>query len=212
MKDKIKKWHLRLAKEFKEVTIEDIYDEFFIKEPLTKALEMEIANILKELDFFKKRTIIDDSKKTIWNNYSLQEIENCKEWINLQTKLKSMYTMNSYRAKHLVESWSDIYIGNDSFIKAIQELNISYVVEGPNIMVGISEKKNIMNYLISHYKKETPIGDLARDVITDFGAECKNLTFSKIKKSLDEHNACRGAYEALNKAKEDYTEWYFGKR
>lgn len=211
MKDKIKKWHLSLPKEFKEVTIEEIHDEFYRKEPLTKSLEMEIANILKELDFFKKRTIIDDSKKTIWNNYSLQEIEECKEWINMQTRLKSMYTMNSYRAKHLVERWSGIYIGNDSFIKAIYELGIPYVVEGPNIMVGISEKKNIINYLISQYKKDTPIGDLARDVIADFGTTDKKLTFAKIKKSLDEHGACRGAYEALGEAKECYRDWYFGK-
>ena len=211
MKDKIKKWHLSLPKEFKEVTIEEIHDEFFRKEPLTKALEMEIANILKELDFFKKRTIIDDSKKTIWNNYTLQEIENCKKWIGLQKRLKTFYTMNSYRAKHLVERWAGIYIGNDSFIKAVQELNIPYVVEGPNIMVGISEKKTVMSYLVSQYKKDTPIGDLARDVIKEFGTNPIKLSFTRIKKSLDEHGACSGAYIALKEAKEDYRDWYFGK-
>lgn len=211
MKDKIKKWHLSLPKEFKEVTIEEIYDEFFRKtQPLTKALEMEIANILKELDFFKKRVVDEDGKKTVWNNYSLQEIEECKEWINMQTRTKK-FSMNSYRAKHLVERWAGIYIGNDSFIKAIEELNIPYMVEGPNIIVGISERKNIMNYLISQYKKDTPIGDLARDVISDFGATDKKLTFGKIKKSLDKYGACRGAYEALAEAKELYRDWYFGK-
>ena len=56
-------------------------------------------------------------------------------------------------------------------------------------------------FLKQSFEEDSKIGDLARDFIA---SKCKATSYEGVKRSLDKHNACCEAYNALELAYELY--------
>lgn len=86
----------------------------------------------------------DGKPEEMLSSELLQQFSACKNWLNKVVKIRSFNRNHtSYRYKHMVERWADLYVSNGAFIAAAIALDFPIKrthSKSPNVFLPISNK------------------------------------------------------------------------
>ena len=154
----------------------------------------------------------------------LEEIAIVAEWLKHTVQTKSINRHHSsYGYKHTIERWcrgrngaGEIvpnYVANGSFLAAAVGLRLKFKQDGPNAYFNISERSlplpmegslSFTDWLMKHRNRNSPLGDLARGMVSDRSWPVDASTAEMYRSHLRSMHASSEAVQTLSRAWRTY--------